>query len=272
MLWGNGGYSGNTGGTTVQVPQNDSSGSGDWTDWIRAGLAVKSAFQKPTFTQAQMSPEMKKIYDIYIASLMDPAYKDLGHDVTTRAKQQVDKLGAGSWTSPKTFSGDVGYSGNADVSGRTPWSSAATNKTYPGQNILNNSPSLDGPSVRNPETGRTTPNIQQWEPASEFPTSPRMPQTDPNKEVSRDPNHPLANINPTGSTGSSIPGGSNTNTLPSGMSRTDVGSFASFLRSQGVKDAGKIAVGFFSGGLTGAALAAAKVGWDHYQATKKGGG
>lgn len=55
-----------------------------------------------------------------------------------------------------------------------------------------------------------------------------------------------------------------------GGNRQDFAGFTQFLQGQGFKDAAKIALGFFSGGLTGAALASAKVAYDRYQASKGG--
>lgn len=281
-------------GTTIVLGGNGNSGGSDWLDWIRTGLAVKSALQKPSFSQAPMSPEMKQIYQMYINSLMDPAYKNLGHDVVARAQQQADRLGQGSWTSPKTFSGDVGYRGTGAgafgvPSGLSPWTDSAKNTTFPGQHLPIMSSSAAGSAEGGPAVQKFVRNMQQWEPASGFPMAPTSPEVDPNREVSLDRvNHPLANINPTGANGSLFQTGADQGTprqnadgsytkggTPAGMSYSpgEMPNFANYLRSQGVKDAAKIAIGWFSGGLTGAALAAAKVWWDHYQNSKpKGGG
>jgi len=268
------------GGTTIVLGNGQGGNSGtDWTDWARLALGAYSALKKPSFSQQPMSPEQKRIYQIYLDNLMNPTYQKLGPEVVSRAQQMTDKLGQGSWTSPKTFSGDVGYQGTggfgAGIGGLTPWSSATTGAK--GQNLRAmgaNGQSQAG-SMKT-DTGRLTPNIQQWDPASEFPMNARMAQTDPNKEVTLDPNHWITRPDPgnAGTPHQNADGSYSKGTLPPGMSYSpgELPGFIQFMRSSGMKDAAKIAVGFFSVGLAGVANAAAKAAWDHYQATKKGGG
>ena len=125
--------------------------------------------------------------------------------------------------------------------------SANQKSTYPGQDL----PAMQSNNVgtaQNSDIKKFTPNMRQWEPASGFPMSPSSPQTDPNAEVSLDrANHPLANLNPTGSNGSLFqtgrdvgagwaagqPGsGFDTNGMPAGMTRGEGVAGVSWLSNQ----------------------------------------
>jgi hypothetical protein len=100
----NGGY---------QPPKTDASSSKDgWIDWARLGLSWYQSQRDPKFKNVPLSPEQKQLHQIYLQTLMNPATKDNAAKVNEVAWSQVNRLGsAGGWTSPKTFSGQTGYSG-----------------------------------------------------------------------------------------------------------------------------------------------------------------
>jgi hypothetical protein len=100
----NGGY---------QPPKTDASSSKDgWIDWARLGLSWYQSQRDPKFKNVPLSPEQKQLHQIYLQTLMNPATKDNAAKVNEVAWGQVNRLGsAGGWTSPKTFSGQTGYSG-----------------------------------------------------------------------------------------------------------------------------------------------------------------
>jgi hypothetical protein len=279
-----GGYSGNTSGgtngTTVSVPSNGSSTNDSWIDYARLALGAYQALKKPSFSQQPMSPEQKQIYQIYLNNLMNPAYQKLGPDLVARMQQQTDKLGTGSWTSPKTFSGDVGYAGTGSPLSTAggafplkPWGGGAAAQ-YPIRDASAITNREGGPGFNQDTSGQREPFMRQAPPeggsepqygediGSWMARSPQDANPSnyegvfPTRGGANDPNAPanqFADTNPAARTAYS-PG--------------DLPGFIQFMRSQGVKDAAKLGIGWFTGGLVGAAFATAKIAWDHFQSSR----
>jgi hypothetical protein len=110
-----GGGTGQAGSTYEQAKANEATkaNSGtDWLDWARMAYGVYQDNRAPKTKNIPLSPEMKKLYDAYYANVMNPATRDNAAKVNQAGWEQVNRLaGAGGWTSPKTFSGQTGYSG-----------------------------------------------------------------------------------------------------------------------------------------------------------------
>lgn len=252
--------------STSEPPKESSKSS--WVDWFNAALGAYTALKKPSYQQAPLSPEQKRIYELYINSLMNPDLKDLASRTSKSSQEILNGYQGVGWNSPTTFSGQFGYRGS-----RTPTTPTAVNNQLPpgqtpGRTIFDNS-DRDGTAFGE-GSQRREPFNRVWEPTGEFPFSPRSPQNDPNKEASI--RNPLLGTNPTGQSGDMR---QPTQFPPGGMqygTPSDLLGFADFLRSQGVKDAARIAIGFLGGGYIGGAAASIKVLWDRYQNSKKGGG
>lgn len=94
-------------------------------DWIQAAQLIYQAYKDknptdPKFAATPLSPEQKQLHQLYLQSLMNPATANNAAYVNDIAKQQLQGLSGMKWTSPKTFSGDVGYSGS-NTSFTAPW-------------------------------------------------------------------------------------------------------------------------------------------------------
>lgn len=254
-----------------------STSSSDWIDWARLALGAYSSLKKPEYKQTPLSPEQRQLYQLYLNSLMNPALKDNAAKVSTGADKILGGYGNVTWNSPKTFSGEYGYRGNGGGFG---------SGSSPNPNAIPPPPADkrgNGPAnfVGNGGLGAHIMN-RTWDPADssggpEWGTSiydayTRNPgarygeESFPTTGGPRDPNRP-AKDGEKGLPGQAwTPGSTQTQ-----YSAVDLTGFTDFLRSSGWKDAAKIALGFFGGGLTGAALAAARIAWEHYQNGKKGG-
>lgn len=105
------------------------------TDWVAAAKLIYDEYnkrnpQKPNFAPVPLSPEQKQLYDVYLKSLMNPATANNSAYVNDIAKQQLQGLSGMKWTSPKTFSGDTGYSGS-NTGFTTPWGPGGTSTAPP---------------------------------------------------------------------------------------------------------------------------------------------
>lgn len=80
-----------------------------WGSLINAWSAQHPA--SPKFTQEPMSPEQKKIWDIYYGSLTNPTYQGNMPLVNSIARG-VAMQGPPVWNSPKTSTGETGWAGN----------------------------------------------------------------------------------------------------------------------------------------------------------------
>lgn len=112
-------------------------GGSDWkaSDWIQAAKMIRDEYarrnpQKPSFAPVPLSPEQKQIHELYLKSLMNPATANNAAYVSDIAKQQLQGLSGMKWTSPHTFSGDVGY-GGSNQSFAVPWSPGGSFPTTP---------------------------------------------------------------------------------------------------------------------------------------------
>lgn len=98
-------------------------------DWIQAAQLIYGMYKdqnppKPKFAETPLSPEQKQLHELYLTSLMNPATANNAAYVNNIAQQQLAGLSGMKWTSPKTFSGDTGYSGS-NTSFTTPWAPGA---------------------------------------------------------------------------------------------------------------------------------------------------
>jgi hypothetical protein len=180
-----GGGTGQAGSTYEQAKANDATKSKserDWLDWAQFAHAAYQDNRAPKTKNIPLSPEMKKLYDAYYANVMNPATRDNAAKVNQAGWEQVNRLaGAGGWTSPKTFSGQTGYSGTG----------AAPTLSRPIQSgpIAPPAPTVAGGS--NAERGGSTgamgvrPGVRDRDVVGGVDTIPgaRMPETDPERNV-----------------------------------------------------------------------------------------
>lgn len=276
--------------TYTQPQSAASSSSMSWYDVARLALAAKQyqdSKKAPKFAETPLSPEQKKLLEMYMGSMGNPALKDNAANVNERAGTILSGYDNLGWKSPTTFSGDVGYGGT-----RSPFA------PKPGQSAATPPPAKTDPKTDATRDYATTadPRIAlrgQYDPGS-------TPDATPQLEVGGfDFNHTFGGTLPAEqyrnqykpgntpyngpATSDVVPGSISGQAPPTQWSGLDSGvqaavsalsnppvrsAFTSFLMSQGVKDAGKVVLGFMGGGLAGAALSAVKVLWDRFS---KGG-
>lgn len=134
QTWSNSGYT-----APVQSDNGMQEQSMAASDWLAAARFAYGIYndrnpQKPKFEATPLSPEQKQIHEMYLQTLMNPATKDNASIVSGIAKQQLAGLSGMKWTSPHTFSGDVGYAGSNlgfTPTGLQPASATATGPTPP---------------------------------------------------------------------------------------------------------------------------------------------
>ena len=111
---------------TYTAPAASSSDT-SWIDWARLANEVRKGFTSndPKFKNVPMSPEEKKLYDIYLKGLMNPALQDNAGKVDALGNDILGGYKDLKWTSPPTFGGQQGYGGTgAQQSPYGPQSSA----------------------------------------------------------------------------------------------------------------------------------------------------
>lgn len=86
----------------------------DWLDTARFIWGVHNDRNppKPKFEATPLSPEQKQLHELYLQTLMRPETKNNAVMADNLIKQQLQGLSGMRWTSPRTFSGDVGYGGS----------------------------------------------------------------------------------------------------------------------------------------------------------------
>ena len=267
---------------TTSEPANTAANKDSWIDWVRLAIGAYQSMQKPKFENVPLSPELKKMYDMYIQSLMNPDLKGLASDTAKRSTEILNGYQKLGWNSPETFSGQFGYQGSRTNTGLSPIPGGA-----PTPDAANRGQALrDANFQGGPSGGFGQRKFNRtWEPA--FPGDVGGPGDDesiygrmtrdpgyignerdfPTTGGPYDPNRPVKPGEKPIPVGGGVPGNPETRYGTPG----DLMGFTDFLRSQGVKDAAKIALGFIGGGLGGAAFASAKVLWDRWQASKSGG-
>lgn len=256
---GGGDLTGGTGGTS------SSSGSMDTLAWIKFINDVAQSRKQGSFQNVPMSPEQKQLYDFSfdrIKNLPDPT-KDLyplamQHATTNPQPFDIDAAKAGkvAYRSP-TFSAH-GLAGV--LTGKTPADQFPA-RVAAGQASPDGFGAPKGGGVANGFAGNilrdTSPSVEGMIP------QPSMPETDFRRNVGIPGNIQSQDPTAGGAALPSYPGGQMQPGSGAGFAAAVQG-FTSFLQSQGVQDAAKIAAGFLSGGLTGAAATAAKLLWDRF--------
>lgn len=203
---------------------------------------------------------------MYMGSMNNPALKDNAKMVNERAGTILGGYGDLGWQSPKTFSGDVGYKGT-----RSPFQGMAT-APPPKPTAAGQGSAVDRPNMQ-PMTGPGGAGSGSFAPMNRLTPvdggnmipGARMPETSAARNVGMSG---LATSTDPTAGGRMLPSMINGGQMEYG-SLPEMRSFASFLSSQGIKDAMKVAIGLFSGGLQGAALTAAKVLYDRWQSTER---
>lgn len=271
-------------------PSSASSSGMGWYDVARLALAAKQyqdSKKAPKFAETPLSPEQKAILQMYMGSMGNPALKDNAAKVNSRADTILSGYDNLGWQSPKTFSGDVGYGGTRSPFAPKPGQSAGATAgaTPPKATDPATDPTRDYATSADPRIALRG----QYDPGSTEPT--------PQLEIGgMDFNHTFGGTLPAeqyrnqykpGNTpyngpapSGVVPGSISGQAPPTQWNQFDQGwmasamaalkdppvqnGFVSFMTSQGIKDAGKIVMGFMGGGLAGAALSAVKVLWDRY--------
>jgi hypothetical protein len=100
-------------GSTYGTSTSSSSQALQWAQLVAELYQANRKPKAPSFATPPMSPEQRKLYDAYYESLQNPALKNNAAEVNSQVDQILDGYKNLSWTSPKTFSGDVGYSGSS---------------------------------------------------------------------------------------------------------------------------------------------------------------
>lgn len=95
------------------------------TDWIQATQLMYGMYKdrnpsKPKFEPTPLSPEQRQLHELYLKSLMNPSTANNVSYLNDMAQQQLANLSNMKWTSPRTFSGDQGYSGS-NLGFKAPW-------------------------------------------------------------------------------------------------------------------------------------------------------
>lgn len=244
---------------TYTSPQTSSGGT-DAYDWIRLGLAYKQyqdAKKPPKFAETPLSPEQRKLLEMYMGSMSNPALKDNAAKVDSRAEAILGSYSNLGWQSPKTFNGEVGYAGTRSPFAGSPM---ANPSSIPG-------PPVQGSSVPPGSGGTQRPGgfmaLNRISPVDGGNTIPgaRMPENSWSRNVGVQGS--TQSFNPTAS-GTMRPFDAN---LPGGQMQfgaADISGFTKYLSGLGVKDAAKVVLAFFTGGLVGAAREAVSVLHDRY--------
>lgn len=241
---------------TNAAPQSSSSSGGgsssgigtdDWLDLARLGLGVYQSTRRPSFTNQPLSPEERKLYDLYFKLLMNPALKDNASNVNEQTKQILNGYNGIGWQSPPMTNAHVpGYGGT-----RTPMTPLPTNSTQSGQ--------TSAPGLRNGGQPVNGFNVDQHRVNNRtFISSGEIPGPSgfgsgmtPGSNVSLDPTKPTL-YRPPGSTASGLMNAP-TGPLPQGMSpaNIDASGLVDFAKRWG-PDAVAAITGFLKGGPLGA--------------------
>lgn len=106
------------GGDTTPNSNSGGMSSADWLRWAQFAYGVQQDKKDPKFTAIPQTPEQKKLWELYWANVSNPAVTANRDYLRQFAANQIAQP-TPTWTSPHTFSGDVGYGGSG-ASGNTP--------------------------------------------------------------------------------------------------------------------------------------------------------
>lgn len=90
-----------------------SSSGSDWIDLVKLAMAWKDSNKTPKFKAVPQTPEEQELLRMYINGLKNPAMAGNAAEVSGMGRQVLNGYSNLSWQSPKTFSGEQGYSGSS---------------------------------------------------------------------------------------------------------------------------------------------------------------
>lgn len=252
---------------TPQSSQMKSNGGGWGTgmDWLERFYGMYNAHKKdqrnkPSFIAPPINPEQKQVFDWAMERLKslpnttNDLYPTAMAHATANPKFDIDAARAGksSYTAPDYKSLESVFRSNMG--------------TAQGQNPTQQHVN---PGLGNARGGAG--GIQDKDMLGGVDTIPQpiSPETNPQRNVGIP-----GNINSSDPTAGQSkyptygPGGQGQQMKPGTVDFSNaVNSFSQFMQKEGMKDAGRVAFGFFTGGLTGAALAAAQMLYQKWQSS-----
>lgn len=225
---------------TAKNAASSGGGTDNWLDWARLGLAAYQATKKPSFANQPLSPEERKLYDLYYSTLMNPALKNNAAGVNATANQITEGYKDLRWQAPTLRNGQVaGYGGSR--TSFTPNAAAAQQSDIPMR--------TGGGS---PSVGRGVHDVFN----NDFQSGGMIPMPTPfgsgmtpATNASLDPNNPTVYRPPGATRGGSM--NSSAGALPKGMSYGDPGQLLQFAKRWG-QDGVAAITGFLNGGPAGA--------------------